>query len=184
MFRTLFLGLVTAFMVGCASLPPSLHTTTETPVTDVNVLMSDLEANTGHEVRLGGIIAALSNGKERTRLEIVALPIGKDGKPKLNAKPQHRFVAYVDGFLEPLEYSMGKLISVAGKVAGEEQGTVGQFAYQFPVIDVTGNQLWQVKQEIWFDDFDRFNNCIGTRCPVNQLGYGLSRGEVRERVTQ
>ncbi|PSW18744.1 starvation-inducible protein [Photobacterium sanctipauli] len=183
MFRTLFLGLVTAFMVGCASLPPSLQTTTDTPITDVAVIAADPEKQVGNEVLLGGVIAGINNEAARTRLEIVALPIGGDGKPKLSAKPQHRYVAYVDGFLEPLEYNKGKLITVVGRVSGQEQGSIGEYEYQFPVIKASGNQLWKVKQEIWLDDFDRFHHCIGTRCSMKSIGYGPTRGEVWERVT-
>ncbi len=54
------------------------------------------------EVRLGGIIAAIDNEKQRTRIEVVSLPLTSDGRPKLDAKPQGRFVGYADGFFSNL----------------------------------------------------------------------------------
>ncbi|WP_299014639.1 Slp family lipoprotein [uncultured Photobacterium sp.] len=184
MFRALFLGLVAVFVVGCASVPESLQTQSENPITDYRQVVAEPALAQGLEVRMGGIIAAITNQQHRTRIEIVSLPLTKDGRPMLDKKPQGRFVSYVDGFLEPLEYRPGRLLTVAGWVDGSEHGTVGEFNYTFPVIKVSGSQLWQIKQEILLDDFERNFNCIGLRCPVTGYGFGYTRGEVTQRVTK
>ncbi len=85
----------------------------------------------GKEVRLGGVIAAIHNEKQRTRIEIVSLPLTSDGRPKIDAKPQGRFVGYADGFIEPLEYRPGRLLTVVGLINGQEQGTVGSLSISF-----------------------------------------------------
>ncbi|MCW8327537.1 Slp family lipoprotein [Photobacterium sp. SDRW27] len=184
MVRKLFLGLIMVFMVGCASVPESLYTQSETPITDYMLIADDPEQVQGQEVRIGGIIAAIDNEKQRTRIEIVSLPLTSDGRPKLDAKPQGRFVGYVPGFIEPLEYRPGRLLTVVGRIDGSEQGTVGEFDYLFPVVKVSGSQLWQVKQEIRIDDFSRYQDCIGTRCSFMSYGVGFTRGEVTQRVTK
>lgn len=184
MFRVLFLGLLTAFMVGCASVPESLRTQSESPVTDFMLIRDNPAIAQDQEVRLGGVIAAIYNEKRRTRIEIVSLPLTSDGRPKLDAKPQGRFVGYAEGFIEPLEYRPGRLLTVVGIVNGQEQGSVGEFDYQFPVVDISGRQLWQVKQEIRIDDFARYHDCIGTRCSFMSYGVGFTRGEVTQRVTK
>ena len=113
MFRKLIVGLLAATMIGCAAVPDSLMTDSENPITDVMALSDPSGQDLGQAIRLGGVIAAIDNGEQKTRLEIVAMPIGSDGKPKLGNSTQKRFVAYVDGFLEPMEYHPGRLISVA-----------------------------------------------------------------------
>ena len=183
MFRKLIVGLVSTFMVGCASIPEALVTESPAPISDIRDLEGQIQQSAGQDVRLGGIIAAISNGQSQTRLEIVAVPIGSDARPKIKSQPQSRFVAYVDGFLEPMEYQPGRLITVAGKVQGKEQGKVGEYDYTYPVVSATGTKLWTVKQEIWIDDFDRFPPCFGVHCRQNTWYGGYSRGEVRERVT-
>ncbi|KHT63025.1 starvation-inducible protein [Photobacterium gaetbulicola] len=184
MFRKLIVGLLAATMIGCAAVPESLRTDSENPITDVTALSDPAGQELGLAVRLGGVIAAVDNGEHQTRLEIVAMPIGRDAKPKLGSKTQRRFVAYVDGFLEPMEYHPGRLISVAGQVGGEEEGRVGEYLYRFPVVAASGTQLWQVKQEVWIDDFDRFRSCVGLYCSPSLINTGFSRAEVRERVTK
>ncbi|MGF1737511.1 Slp family lipoprotein [Photobacterium satsumensis] len=184
MFRKLIVGLLAATMIGCAAVPEALMTDSDDPITDVTVLSDPAGQDLGQAIRLGGVIAAIDNGEQKTRLEIVAMPIGSDGKPKLGSSAQPRFVAYVDGFLEPIEYHPGRLVSVAGHVDGEEEGKVGEFHYRFPVVAATGTQLWQVKQEVWIDDFDRFRSCVGLHCSPSLINNGFSRAEVRERVTK
>ncbi|OAN18476.1 starvation-inducible protein [Photobacterium jeanii] len=182
MFKKLFLGGILVFMVGCASLPETLKTQTESPITDLAVIIDDPDGAQGEEVRLGGIIAAVKNEKTRTRLEIASLPLTSDGRPRIDAKPIGRFVAYVPGFLEPLEYAPDRLVTVAGRLTGKEDGQVGEFDYVFPVVDVAGHQIWRVKQEIRIDDFDSYHSCLGSRC--SYFGFGTTRGEVYHRVTK
>lgn len=184
MFRKLIVGLLAVTMIGCAAVPEALMTDSDDPITDVAALSDPAGQDFGQAIRLGGVIAAIDNGEQKTRLEIVAMPIGSDGKPKLGSSAQQRFVAYVDGFLEPIAYHPGRLVSVAGHVDGEEDGKVGEFNYRFPVVAATGAQLWQVKQEVWIDDFDRFRRCVGLHCSPSLLNNGFSRAEVRERVTK
>ncbi|WEM43147.1 Slp family lipoprotein [Photobacterium sp. DA100] len=184
MFRKLIVGLLAATMIGCAAVPESLMIDSENPISDITALRDPTGQDLGLAVRLGGMIAAIDNGEQKTRLEIVAMPIGSDAKPKLGSSTQQRFVAYVDGFLEPMEYHPGRLISVAGYVKGEEEGKVGEYQYRFPVVVASGTQLWQVKQEVWLDDFDRFRSCVGLYCSPSLINSGFSRAEVRERVTQ
>ncbi len=83
------------------------------------------------DVRLGGIIAKVDNFKDKTRLEIVNLPISKSGKPDIDEEPTGRFVAYFDGYLEPVAFSEGRLVTVVGKGAGEEEGKIGEHGYIF-----------------------------------------------------
>ena len=152
MFGKLFLGVILVFMVGCASLPATLVTKSKDPITDLTVILQHPQANQDKEVRLGGLIASIRNEQQQTRIEMVAMPLTADGRPILNAQSQGRFIAYVHGFLEPLEYAKGRLLTVVGQFSGDEQGKIGKYPYTFPVVQVTGEQLWHVQQQIQLDD--------------------------------
>ena len=185
MFRMLFVGLLAGSMVGCAAVPESLRTESDNPLTDIT-LVAQYQAEsptTQPEVRLGGVIASVRNGEQATRVEVVSLPLSASGKPTLGATPEQRFIAYIDGFVEPMAYHPGRLITVAGRVTGQERGAVGEYAYTYPVVTVSGSQLWQVKKEIWLTETTPFPSCWGLYCSPHR-GNGFSRGEVRERVTE
>ena len=103
MFGKLFLGVILVFMVGCANLPATLVTKSKDPITDLTVILQHPQVNQNKEVRLGGVIASIRNEQQQTRIEMVAMPLTADGRPILNAQSQGRFIAYIHGFLEPLE---------------------------------------------------------------------------------
>ena len=92
-------------MVGCAAVPESLMTESDDPITDVQRAWRSFRSRScksGYSPWWCYCLYAVDDGEQKTRLEIVAMPIGSDGKPKLGSGTQQRFVAYVDGFLEPM----------------------------------------------------------------------------------
>lgn len=149
-FRLFILSLV-FMLTACASLPPELVSRNESVISDY-VLWSQMEENAGSEVRLGGIIAQVTNLADKTRIEIVNVPIDQAGRPNLNREPQGRFVGYVDGFLDPVTYGPGRLITVIGTTAKPELGKVGEYESSFPVMKVDGYYLWRVEERIILDD--------------------------------
>ncbi len=54
------------------------------------------------DVRLGGKTAALLNLQDKTRVEVVNMPISSSGKPDIDAEPKGRFT---DGYVEPLSFA-------------------------------------------------------------------------------
>lgn len=70
---------------------------------------------------MGGVVANISNQKDRTRVELVNLPIDSAGRPNIHQEPQGRFVAYVPGFLDPITYGEGRLLTLYGTTAPSEQ---------------------------------------------------------------
>ena len=187
MFGKLFLGVILVFMVGCASLPATLITKSNDPITDLTVILQHPKANQDKEVRLGGVIASIRNEQQQTRIEMVAMPLTADGRPILHAQSQGRFIAYIPGFLEPIEYAKGRLLTVVGQFSGDEKGKIGQYSYSFPVVKVSGQQLWQVQQQLQLDDpFWNRQPCYSFNCDPwgNDLmmpNFGIN-GRIVERV--
>lgn len=114
-FGRLFLVLVAAFgLSACSYLPEELNASTEQVVTGYKAF-AESQGEVTNDVRLGGIIAKVDNFKDKTRLEIVNLPINKSGKPDIDQEPTGRFAVYFDGYLEPVAFSQGRLVTIVAK---------------------------------------------------------------------
>ncbi|CAH0533284.1 Outer membrane protein Slp [Vibrio stylophorae] len=171
-------ALLTLTLSACSTTPQSLQSSAENLITQYAELN---QAQIKQPVRLGGVIAKVDNLAERTRVEIVSLPLSSSGRPDINANTQGRFVAYIDGFVEPVAFHPGRLISVLGQYSGQEQGKIGEYNYTFPVLMVSGTQLWNVSQEvIIYDDFGRFDCFDPFYC--DPFDNGIRRGKVQDRV--
>ncbi|WP_297481374.1 Slp family lipoprotein [uncultured Photobacterium sp.] len=182
MFGKLFLGGILVFMVGCANLPATLITKSKDPITDLMVILQHPQASQGKDVRLGGVIASIRNEQQQTRIEIVAMPLTTDGRPILHTQPQGRFIAYVDGFLEPIEYAKGRLLTIAGQFSGDELGKIGQHPYIFPVVQVSGKQLWKVQQQVLLNG--RRQPCHSRNCRRWDNGLRMSNFGINGRIVE
>lgn len=172
----LFVGALSA----CSSLPPALVLEGETVITDYNHWLAS-PSDEVLPVRLGGIIAKVTNLESRTRVEVVNMPIDGVGKPNLNAEPSGRFVAYLDGYVEPMSYVSGRLVTFLGESQGEEQGYVGDFPMSFRVMKVQGAHLWRIQETVVVHEIEsHLSPCYGLHCRGIR---GLSsRGTVIQEV--
>lgn len=84
-FKLALTGLAALLLSACASLPEQLTSQSESVVTDYTIWTQADPAQKG-EVRLGGVIASTKNLTDKTRLEIVNLPIDDAGTAKLNQR--------------------------------------------------------------------------------------------------
>lgn len=155
MKRLLLIALTTLALTACSTLPEELNIrTADTPITDYQQ-WKNTPPESKKEVRLGGVITQITNQKDKTRIEIANIPISSTGKPDINQAPEGRFVAYVDGFLDPVNYKKGRLISVVGQTMPSEKGKVGEFEYTFPVMKAYGQRLWVIEESTYImnDDY-------------------------------
>ncbi|MCM0147366.1 Slp family lipoprotein [Photobacterium galatheae] len=183
MVKKTILAFALLALSGCSQLPDSLQTTSDQPITDLTVVIEDPQGVQGREVRLGGVIASVENEAKRTRLEVASLPIDSSGRPDLSAKPQGRFIAYIEGFADPIEYAEGKLVTVAGQLRGSEVGKIGHYDYTYPIVFTTGQQIWRITEQIRLDDVDAYYRCLGIRCEYIHYGLRPNSAEVQYRVT-
>lgn len=154
--QSVIAALSALLLSACATLPVQLNAQSENLITDY-ASWSDSNPASGDEVRLGGVIASVTNLADQTRIEIVNLPIDSVGRPSLTSEPQGRFVAYVDGFLDPITYGQGRLITLIGNTASPEQGKVGEFEQMLPVMKATGYYLWKVTERVVIDDIGPYH---------------------------
>jgi len=137
-----------ALLNGCATttVPEPLR---EAPAGNpqVSEVRNHIKDYIGQTVRWGGTIAGVSNHTDETWIEVVARPLSDRGIPEDGDTTQGRFIARVQGFLEPVVYSQGRAITVVGKVSGETSAKIGDYDYRYPVVDVTYQHLWEPPPE-------------------------------------
>jgi outer membrane lipoprotein len=96
----------------------------------------------GQRVEWGGQIVAVHNLRNRTELEVLALPLSSGGRPASGGAPQGRFIAVRSGFLEPADFSPGRLVTVSGTVGPPREGSVGEARYRFATVSAEDLRLW------------------------------------------
>jgi len=139
--------IVTALLVlsACSSkIPPNIR---EAPLNapGISQVRADPGAFVNNRIRWGGAILSLDHTADKSRLNIVTFPLNDDGKPVAKAGSPGRFIAEIDGFLEPTVYSKDRDITIVGILQGIETQRVGGFDYDYPVVAVDEFYLWPKK---------------------------------------
>ncbi|MGD2083089.1 MAG: Slp/YeaY family lipoprotein [Chromatiales bacterium] len=153
--------LVTALAAGCAtSVPPSIRSAEDGGPTVGEARESGGRLE-GTRVRWGGRILAVHNGPEDTLLEVLALPLSRGGEPQRDKGSRGRFLARVQGFLDPAVYAPDRRLTVYGVLSGLETRPVGDYPYVYPVVEVVDRYLWEepgpeAARDPWCDPWDPF----------------------------
>ncbi|WP_415227634.1 Slp family lipoprotein [Psychromonas sp.] len=132
---------------GCASVVPTAINNIPAPDISVDEVRVDIEKFYGSRVRWGGVISKVENKAEQTWIEVVSRKLSSNGQPSSGSKSSGRFIARFSGFVDPLEYKVGALLTVAGSLTGEHVALIGEYLYSFPVVTVSAVYLWPPKQE-------------------------------------
>jgi outer membrane lipoprotein len=99
---------------------------------------------TGQRMLWGGRIVAVVNTAEATEIEVLALPLDRSDRPRGSAEGGVRFVVRQTGFLEPMNYAPGRLVTVLGRFDGIVERPVGDYLIDQPVLDARRIELWPV----------------------------------------
>jgi len=138
-----FMALI-LLLAGCAtSSAPLLIRTPPFGNPSVDEVRTNAAKFTGAAVRWGGKIAKVENRKTDTLIVIVDQELERRGRPYEGSATGGRFMARVEGFLDPAIYTKDKLMTIAGTIEGEATRPVGQFMYRMPVITVNAIKLWE-----------------------------------------
>lgn len=156
-------GLISAVLISACStnIPQQIKQPLDgsPQLTDV---LHHTESYLSQKVRWGGIIASTENMNNTSELTVVALPIKDNGKPKDSDQSPGRFIAVIDHFVEPLVYSPDRKITVTGHIIRSEKQKVGEFSYDYPVIEVEDYYLWPAEPDriyidsspyYWYDPY-------------------------------
>ncbi len=96
----------------------------------------------GQRVRWGGLIVAIHNEADLTEVELVSRPLDDSGRPERGDASEGRFLARIQGFVDPAIYAQGRELTVVGEVQRVEQRAIGEHGYRYPVVQVTSHHLW------------------------------------------
>ena len=149
--RLAILIVLATLIAGCATVPQSIQGAPERSATPAQVA-EHIDAFKGQRVRWGGTIAAVRNLADSTEVAVVARPLQSDGRPEEDAASQGRFLAVVNGFLDPAVYTAGRTFTVVGTVSGIETRKVGDYSYPYPTVQVTGTHLWAPLPKATYDE--------------------------------
>jgi outer membrane lipoprotein len=144
MMKRFSIAILAAMLLSaCASQIPQQIRNVPENSPSVAEVRSDGEQLIGTRVRWGGTIADVENRESQTWIEIVARELQDNARPRESDSSQGRFLARVDGFLDPAIYSKGREITVVGDILGKKTRTIDEYEYRYPVVEVESHYLWE-----------------------------------------
>ncbi len=137
------LALPAALLMLAACAPAPLYKTSVSTViaTPAQVAQTP-ERYSGNEVVWGGRIVHVGNFPDHSEIELLGYPLDSSQRPRANDSGGGRFIAVLRGYVEPLDYPAGALMTVDGKLNGTRAGKVGEADYLFPLVDVRQSHVW------------------------------------------
>lgn len=128
---------------GCATYPisGSLRNIARRDIS-FSMVQSNPAAYVGSIVIWGGFIIETSNLAGGSEMLILETPLRSDEVPIPSTYTQGRFIAKASGFLDPVIYSSGRRVTIAGEITGSEMRKIGETEYSYPVINIKELYIW------------------------------------------
>jgi outer membrane lipoprotein len=134
---------ISVVLAGCAStIPPEISSPPANSPT-VSIARGGIEPFLGSEVRWGGLIVSVQNRENDTRIEIVARELNSSGRPLDSDFSPGRFIAVLEGFIDPAVYAEKRQITVYGMLLESVDQLIDQHVYAYPVVAARSYMLWQ-----------------------------------------
>ncbi len=130
------------FLSACASQVPGPIRQRIPDSPTLEEVRRDPKSFLGERVRWGGTIAKVTNREEATWVQIVGRRLDSEGRPQTEDWSSGRFILVVEGFLDPMIYAEGRLITAAGSLEEPVTREIGEYAYAFPVVHAESYYLW------------------------------------------
>lgn len=131
---------IVATLAACA--PAPIYKTAPAGVAATPQQVATAPANFANtQVVWGGQVIGVSNQQDSTEIRILAYPLDRSQRPRLKRDAEGRFTAVVQGFLDPMNFPPGALVTVAGHLDGTAVGNVGQASYTYPLVRVDSGNL-------------------------------------------
>jgi outer membrane lipoprotein len=152
--------LVFVLLAGCRS----TGGTRVPEITPMSLSRSADQAVKGRDFTWGGSVLSLKNMESHSLVEIMAYPLDGDGRPDAGASPLGRFLGDYPGFLEPVMFHSGQLVTVTGPMLGYRDGKVGEAVYRYPVLQADQIKRWDARPASTFNK------------PSVHFGFGFGSG--------
>ena len=104
------------------------------------------EKNLETPVRWGGVILETRPEDGHTCFEILSRQLEKAMRPRNVDQSGGRFIACKSGFYDPEVFEKDREVTLTGKIIYIDARKIGDFDYQFPVVDIEFMSLWPVRR--------------------------------------
>ncbi len=135
------IALLTLGLAGCATHPRPEAAHIDRHMGLRAVLAHPLRTR-GARVRWGGVVVQDNVGPQHSTLTVLAYPLGASGRPRLRATPKGRFQAVAPGYLDPMLFARGRLVTIVGTVIGTRPGLIGEAHYVYPRVQLLSSHVW------------------------------------------
>jgi outer membrane lipoprotein len=147
--RLFALGLLLA---GCATAFPEAALRSVDRSITVTALRADPAAYVGRRVMVGGDILATRPRPGQTEIEVLSKPLSSGDRPRRGDVSDGRVLITTPEFLDPAVYAEGRRLTVIGTVTGQEERTIGELAYRYPVLAASDIRLWPREVVVPYDE--------------------------------
>lgn len=144
--RFFYLAITALSLTSCAT-TPVLDTAGAVQDISPSEVTANLETYQGQSAVWGGIIINNKSSAEGTLLEVLAYPLSGSLEPDTRAQSLGRFIVQAGTFLEPVDYSQGREVTVVGGVTKTTTGMIGEAEYTYPVLQLIQIHLWPREKE-------------------------------------
>jgi len=128
-------------LAACA--PAPIYTVPPGAVVATPMQVAQTPERYGHgQVVWGGSVVSVKNLPDSTEIEILAYPLDRSQRPRLDGNAAGRFIAVLPGYVESLNYPVGAPVTVSGTLDGSRAGRVGEASYVFPRVKVAQSHAW------------------------------------------
>lgn len=145
--RKWFLSILILLMAGCAPVISQEVLRDVDRELPFQAIQRNPDNYQGKTILFGGKIIETIPLQDKTQMMVLQFPLDFRNKPSINAASEGRFIVEAQGFLDPVVYSPGRQVTVAGIVDGKEVLPLGEINYTYPVIVSRELFLWP------FDDY-------------------------------
>ena len=130
-------------LTGCSAIPEPINSADNVTLVDYQTATDNPQQVVGEQARWGGVIADVRNGEEFTIIEMVNFPLKSWGRPTVGDDSNGRFLALIDGFVDPAVYEQGRSLTILGTLQEVQTGKIDDYTYTYPVIKASGHYLWK-----------------------------------------
>ncbi len=142
-------------LAGCSHVLSKEALSAVDPLLDFEQVRADPEPFRGETLVLGGLILDNAASREGSVLEVLRYDLDRWGWPRQSEAGDGRFLARSEKFLDPAQYKPGRLVTLTGRVAGQESRPLRDSSYSYPVFDLGEVYLWPPYRErpYYYDDY-------------------------------
>ena len=135
------LSIYLLLLSACSNLPPAIE---DPPLFDISYSQATQNISQYKEapVRWGGVILDVENDENFSLVQVLYYSLNNYGRPKLDEPNKGRFVFKSPEFLDPAVYTKDTLITIAGKLKGDIEHSVGKKILRLPLISATTIHRW------------------------------------------